>query len=136
MTTMSSLVLPSGHLIFTGGGAEGLTKSLIKIFCRKRFFSTSNLPACYHCSHKIGTPFVSYSYPYNSTSTLEFYQGAIELFLPVLTTGSTKVVHVLSCLCDNACKRSPAICRKSRASSPVSRLMSVPIWLACAKQGH
>ena len=32
-----------------------------------------------------------------------------------LTTGSTKAIHVLSCLCDNACKRSLAICRKSRA---------------------
>ena len=44
---------------------------------------------------------------------LEFYQNAIDLFPPVLTTGSTKAVHVLSCLCDNACKRFLAICRKS-----------------------
>ena len=29
------------------------------------------------------------------------------------TTGSTKAVHVSSCLCDDACKRSLAICRKS-----------------------
>ena len=42
--------------------------------------------------------------------------------------------HLFSCLCDNACKRSLAICRKSRASCPVSRLLSVPIWPACAKQ--
>ena len=53
-------------------------------------------------------------------------KSAIYLFPPVLTTGSTKAVHVLSCLCGNACKRSLAICRKSRASCPVSRLLSVP----------
>ena len=39
----------------------------------------------------------------------------------------TKAVHVLLCLCNNACKRSLAICRKSRALCPVSRLLSVPI---------
>ena len=33
--------------------------------------------------------------------------------------------HVLSCVCDNACKRSLAICHKS----PVSRLLSVPFSL-------
>ena len=55
---------------------------------------------------------------------------------PVLTTGSPKAVHELSCLCDNACKRSLAICRKIRASCPVSRLLSVPIWPACAEQGR
>ena len=54
----------------------------------------------------------------------------------MLTTGSTKAVHVLSCLCDNACKRSLVICHKSRASCPVGRLLSVPIWPACAKQGR
>ena len=31
------------------------------------------------------------------------------------------------CLCDNACKRFLAICRKSRALWPISRLLSVPI---------
>ena len=62
------------------------------------------------------------------------YTNGIDLFPPVLTTGSTKAVHVLSCLCDNACKRSLAICHKSRASCPVSRLLSVPIWPACAEQ--
>ena len=36
-------------------------------------------------------------------------------------------------VCNNACKRSLAICRKSRALCPVSRLLSVPIWPACAK---
>ena len=40
------------------------------------------------------------------------------------------------CLCNDACKRSLAICCKSRASCPVSRLLSVPIWPACAKQGR
>ena len=38
---------------------------------------------------------------------LEFYQGAIDMFPQVLTTGSTKAVHVLSYLCDNACRRLP-----------------------------
>ena len=38
-----------------------------------------------------------------------------------------RLCHVLSCLCDKACERSPAIFRKSRASCPVSRLLSVPI---------
>ena len=37
---------------------------------------------------------------------VEFYQCATELLPPVLTTGSTKAVHALSCLCDNVCKRS------------------------------
>ena len=43
---------------------------------------------------------------------VEFYQHVIDLSPPVLTTGSTKAVHLLSCLCNNACKRSLAICRK------------------------
>ena len=60
----------------------------------------------------------------------------INLFPPQLGTGSPKTAHVLSCICDNACKRSLAICRKSRASCPFSRLLSVPIWPACAKQGR
>ena len=50
---------------------------------------------------------------------VEFYQGAIDLFPPVLMTGSTKAVHVLSCLCDNACKRSLAICCMSRHCVPL-----------------
>ena len=43
---------------------------------------------------------------------------------------------LLSCLCDNACKRSLAIWCKSRASCPVSRPLSVPVWAACAEQGR
>ena len=39
--------------------------------------------------------------------------------------------HVFSCLCDNACKRSLAICLKSRALCPLSRILSVPILSAC-----
>ena len=66
---------------------------------------------------------------------VEFYQHAVDLSPPVLTTGSTNVVQVLSCLCDNACKRSLAICCNSRASCPISRLLSGPILLACAEQG-
>ena len=66
---------------------------------------------------------------------VEFYQDIIVLSLPVPTTGSPKAVHVLSCLCDNACERSPAICHNSRASCPVSRLLSVPEWPACCWTG-
>ena len=67
---------------------------------------------------------------------VELYHCAIDSFPPVLTTGSKKAVHVLICLCNNACKRSLAICRKSRALCPVSRLLSVPIWPTCAEQGR
>ena len=59
---------------------------------------------------------------------VELYQHVINLFPLMLTTGSTKAVHVLSCLRDNAHKRSLAICRKSKASCPINRLLSVPIW--------
>ena len=58
---------------------------------------------------------------------VELYHCAIDLPPPVLMTGSKKAVHVLLCLCNNACKRSLAICRKSRALCPISRLLSVPI---------
>ena len=67
---------------------------------------------------------------------VEFYHCAIDLHPPLPTTGSKKAVHVLLCLCNNACKRSLAICRKSRALCLVSRLLSVPIWPACVKQGR
>ena len=67
---------------------------------------------------------------------VEFYHCIIDSLPPVLTTGSKKAVHVLLCLCNNACKSSLAICRKSRALCPVSRLLSVPIWPACVKQGR
>ena len=43
------------------------------------------------------------------------FQNVINFSPPVPTTGSQKAVHVLSCLCDNACKRSLSICQKSRA---------------------
>ena len=58
-----------------------------------------------------------------------YYQWVMNLSPPVPTTGSPKAVHVLLCLCNNACKRSLAICRKSRALCPVSRRLSVPIWV-------
>ena len=64
-----------------------------------------------------------------------FYQNVINLSPPP-TSGLPKAVHVLSCLCDNACKRSLTICRKSRALCPISRLLSVPIWPAWAEQGR
>ena len=50
---------------------------------------------------------------------MEIYQHAIDLSPPVLRTGSPKVVHVLSCLCDNACERSLAICHKNRHCIPL-----------------
>ena len=58
---------------------------------------------------------------------VEFCHCVIDSLPPVLMTGSKKAVHVLLCLCNNACKRFLAICRKSRALCPVSRLLSVPI---------
>ena len=42
-----------------------------------------------------------------------------QLSPPVLMTGSPKAVHVLSSLCDNASKRSLAICRKRYVSVPI-----------------
>ena len=45
----------------------------------------------------------------------EIYQHVINLFPPVLKTGSTKAAHVCSCLCDNECERSLAVYRKSGA---------------------
>ena len=66
----------------------------------------------------------------------ELYHFVIDSLPPVPTTGSKKAVYVLLCLCNNACKRSLAICHKSRALCPVSRFLSVPIWPACAEQGH
>ena len=38
-----------------------------------------------------------------------------------------RLCHVLSCLFDNACKRSLVFCLKSRALCPISRLLPVPI---------
>ena len=62
---------------------------------------------------------------------VEVCLNVINLSPPVPTTGSPKAVHVLSCLCDNACKRSPSTCRKSRISCPVSRLLSVFSYMVC-----
>ena len=53
---------------------------------------------------------------------VRFYQNVMTLSPPVRTTCSRKAVHVLSCLSDNACKRSLAVCRRS--SCLISRLMS------------
>ena len=58
---------------------------------------------------------------------VELYHCVTDLHPPVPTTGSKKAIHLLLCLCNNACKRSLAICRKSRALCLVSRLLSVPI---------
>ena len=51
---------------------------------------------------------------------MEIYQHVINLFPQVLTTGSIQLVHVLPCLCDNACKKSLVICHKSRALCPAA----------------
>ena len=67
---------------------------------------------------------------------IKFYQHVITLSPPVHRLVYQRPCHVLSCLCDIAYKRSPAICHKSRASCPVSRLLSAPLWPACAKQGR
>ena len=61
----------------------------------------------------------------NAGTVLLFQKGGIlpecyELSPPVPMTGSQKAIHVLSCLCDNACKGSLAIICKSRASCPVA----------------
>ena len=58
---------------------------------------------------------------------VRFYHCVIDSFPPVPMTASKKAIHVLLCLCNNACKRSLAICCNSRALCPVSRLLSVPI---------
>ena len=54
------------------------------------------------------------------------YHCVTDLLPPVPTTGSKKAVRVLLCLCNNACKRSLAICCKSMALCPISSLLSVP----------
>ena len=74
---------------------------------------------------KAGCP---YSNParYVCHRKVEIYQHVINLFLPVLMTGSTKVVHVLSCLCGDACKRPLAIYHKSGAFYSVNRLLPEP----------
>ena len=46
-----------------------------------------------------------------------------------------RACHVLLCLCNNVCKRSLAIHRKCRTSCHLSRLLSIPVQLACAERG-
>ena len=55
------------------------------------------------------------------------YLSFIYLIQPVLLTLHQTPCHVSSCPCNNACTISLAICRKSRALCPVSRLLSVSI---------
>ena len=62
---------------------------------------------------------------------VELYYCAIDPPPPVPGTGSKKTVHVLLCLCNNACKRSLAKCRKSRAECPVHMQASVCPYIAC-----
>ena len=60
---------------------------------------------------------------------VRFYHCVTDSFPPAPTTASKRAVHVLLCLCNNACKISLAIYRKNWALCPVSRLLSVPIYL-------
>ena len=52
---------------------------------------------------------------------VEFYQNVINLSPLGPTTGSQEAVHVLSCLCDNACERSLTTCRESTLYGILSR---------------
>ena len=62
---------------------------------------------------------------------VEFHQHAIDLSHQCCRLVKQRLCPVLSCLCDNVCKRSLAICRKSGASCPISSLLSaLPIWPA------
>ena len=56
---------------------------------------------------------------------VELYQHAIDLSHQCCWLVQQRLFHVLLCLCDDECKKSLAICRKCRASCPVSRLLSV-----------
>ena len=58
---------------------------------------------------------------------VELYQHAIDLSHQCLRLVQQRPCHVLPCLFENACERSLSICRKSRTSCPVSRLLSVPM---------
>ena len=51
---------------------------------------------------------------------VEFYHCVIHSLPPVPTTGSTKAIDMLLCLCNNSCKSSLAICRKSRVCVPLA----------------
>ena len=57
----------------------------------------------------------------------------------LITSGTTnwwqRTCHVLSCLCDDACHRSPAVCLESMPLRPSSRLPPVPLWHNSIKQG-
>ena len=83
----------------------------------------SSLAACVNCFSAV-------------SQNLHCCQWLVASHTRVSWIGSPKAVRVLLCVCDNACKRSLAIFCKSRALCPVSRLLSVPIWPACAEQGH
>ena len=60
---------------------------------------------------------------------------SLTCFSQCLRLVQPKPRHVLSWLCDNACKRSPAISRMCIALCSISRLLSVSIWPTCAEQG-
>ena len=57
------------------------------------------------------------------------YMHDTDLSQPVLKLVQQRPCHVLSCQCDNACKRPLAICPKSNALWPLRRLLSAPINL-------
>ena len=51
--------------------------------------------------------------------TVNTVPACYQLVQTVLKTGAKRLCHVFLCLCKNACERSPALCRESRASCPV-----------------
>ena len=65
---------------------------------------------------------------------VEFSQNIINLPHQCWRLVQQRPFHLLSCQCDDTCKRSLAFCRKRWASFPV--LLSVPKWSTCAEQGR
>ena len=69
----------------------------------------------------------------NTTWVLAVYNLTSIFFMswPVIQ----RPCQVLSCLCDDACKRSLYICGWNRALCPVSRLLQAPKYPECEDQG-
>ena len=80
------------HLCYTFGDLGGRGNSTVVSVSVYQAGGPGSLPAQSACFRKV-----------------EFYHCAVNTFPPVPTTGSKKAVHVLLCLCNNACKRSLAI---------------------------
>ena len=63
---------------------------------------------------------------------VEIYQHVINLFKPVLTTGSTKAVHVTMHVKDPYL----SIVGVGHCVRPLIRLLSIPVRSVCAEQGR